>query len=73
MNEDVSILRFHPEIDGRSGVEEVEVGRNNAHPPRNPFEVKLPSRKIFRTKVLFEAGHETQYHALTDLSGMMKP
>lgn len=43
VNEDVRILRFNLEIDGKSSVEEVEVGRNNAHPPRNPFEVKLPS------------------------------
>jgi hypothetical protein len=41
VNEGVRILRFNLEIDGKSKAEEVEVGRNNAHPVRSPFEVRL--------------------------------
>ncbi len=41
VNDRVRTLRFILEIDGRSRVEEVEVGHSNAHPPHNPFIVHL--------------------------------
>ena len=37
----VDALRFTLEIDGRSRAQDVEIGRDNAHPSGNPFVAKL--------------------------------
>ena len=41
VNKNVRLLRFVLEIEGKTRVEEVEVGRQNVRPPNNPFVVKL--------------------------------
>ena len=41
VDDNVTALRFNLEINGRANAKQIEVGRENQHPPNVPFEVRL--------------------------------